>query len=279
MIHNSFKKTLSSLFIYVIILIILFVFNFPIISAVLTSLKTNADISSSPPKWMFKPILTHYQNVLYAYGYNFKQFFINSIIISLFTSLLVIIIALPAAYSIVRFNPLGGNPLVMVLSLRLVPILVFVIPIFILFKYLSLLDTKTGLILMNTVINAPLSLLLLVGFVQDIPESIEEAAMIDNANTLAILWYIILPLVLPGIAAAACLVFIFTWNEYFMSLILSFQNAIPVTVGSSLFITAWEVKWGEIAAAITLSIIPVLFFVFFLQKYLVRAFTGGAIKE
>ena len=277
--NNRFRKKISSLFIYVFIFIILLIFNFPIISSVLTSLKTNADISSSPPKWIFKPILTHYQNVLYAYGYDFKQFFINSIIISLVTSLLVIIIALPAAYSIVRFNPLGGNPLVMVLSLRLVPILVFIIPIFILFKYLSLLDTKTGLILMNTVINAPLSLLLLVGFVQDIPESIEEAATIDNANTLAILWYIILPLVLPGIAATACLVFIFTWNEYFMSLILSFQNSIPVTVGSSLFITAWEVKWGEIAAAITLSIIPVLFFVFFLQKYLVRAFTAGAIKE
>ena len=277
--HKRFRRKLSNILLYITIIIILFVFNFPIISSVLTSLKTNADISSSPPKWIFKPILTHYTNVLYAYGYNFKNFFMNSIIISLATSLLVIIITLPAAYSIARFNPLGGNPLVMVLSLRLVPILVFVIPIFILFKYLSLLDTKMSLILMNTVINAPLSLLLLVGFVQDIPESIEEAAMIDSASTLAIIWHIILPLTLPGIAAAACLVFIFTWNEYFMSLILSFQKSIPVTVGSALFITAWEVKWGEMAAAITLSIIPVLIFIFFLQKYLVLAFTAGAIKE
>ncbi len=272
--RRSIKRTVL---LYVVIIAIVAVFNLPIINAVLTSFKSNIDISSSPPKWIFRPTLTQYNNVLFAYGYNFRLYFMNSVIISSMTSLVVLALGIPAAYGIARYRS-RVNPLGLLLGLRLVPIFVFIIPVFILFTRMGLVDTRTSLVMMNTVISVPLGIFLLVGFIQEIPSSIDEAARIDGASVFTILTRIILPLSLPGIAAVVCLTFIFTWSEYLMSLILSFTRAVPITVGASFFITAWEVRWGEISAAITLSVVPVFIFVFFVQDYLVRAFTGGALK-
>lgn len=266
------------LLIAVMLAVFLLVFNFPIINTFLTSLKSNTDISSRPPKWLFHPTLDHYQNVLFGYGYDFPQFFLNSIVISLGASLLTIALCFPAAYSIVRFRTGGGNPLFFVMSLRLIPPIVFLIPLFIVYRYLQLYDSQLGLIFMNTLINTPLGLLLFVGFIQDVPRELEEAAMIDGASAFTLLRCIVFPLIFPGMVAVTILVFIFSWNEFFMSLILSLTEATPVTVGASLFVTAWEIRWGEIAAAITISVIPTLIFIFFIQRYLVRAFTGGALK-
>lgn len=262
---------------YVVIIAIVVAFNLPIINAVMTSFKSNADISSSPPKWVFRPTLVQYNRVLFAYGYNFRLYFMNSLIISSLTSLVVLVLGIPAAYAIARYRS-RINPLGLLLGLRLVPIFVFIIPIFILFTRLGLTDTRLSLILMNSVISAPLGVFLLVGFIQEIPSSIDEAARIDGASIFKILTRIVFPLSLPGVAAVVCLTFVFTWSEYLISLILSFTKAVPITVGASFFITAWEVRWGEISAAITLSVVPVFVFVYFLQNYLVRAFTGGALK-
>jgi len=266
------------LLIGVALVVLLFTFNLPIINTVLTSLKRDADISSRPPKWLFTPVSDHYRNVLFGYGYDFPRFFMNSVIISLGASLLTVALCLPAAYSLVRFRTGGGNPLFFVMSLRLVPPIVLLIPLFIVYRYLHLYDTQLGLVFMNTLTNAPLGVLLFVGFIQDIPRELEEAAMIDGASAFTVLRCIVFPLIFPGMAAVTILVFIFSWNEFFMSLILSLTKATPVTVGASLFVTAWEVRWGEIAAAITMSVIPTLIFTFFIQRYLVRAFTGGALK-
>jgi len=266
------------LLIGVALVVLLFTFNLPIINTVLTSLKSDMDISSRPPKWLFTPVSDHFRNVLFGYGYDFPQFFVNSVIISLGASLLTVALCLPAAYSIVRFRTGGGNPLFFVMSLRLVPAIVFLIPLFIVYRYLHLYDTQLGLIFMHTLTNAPLGMLLFVGFIQDVPRELEEAAMIDGASAFTILRSIVFPLIFPGMVAVTILVFIFSWNEFFMSLILSLTKATPVTVGASLFVTAWEVRWGEIAAAITMSVIPTLMFIFFIQRYLVRAFTGGAFK-
>lgn len=271
------RSTTKTVILYIVIVAIVVAFNFPVINAILTSFKTNADISSMPPKWIFRPTLTQYTNVLFAYGYNFRLYFLNSLLISAFTSLVVLILGIPAAYAIARYRS-RINPLGLLLGLRLVPIFVFIIPVFILFTRLGLIDTRMSLVMMNTVISAPLGIFLLVGFIQEIPSSIDEAARIDGASIFTILTRIVIPLSIPGIVAVVCLTFIFTWSEYLMSLILSFTRAVPVTVGAAFFITAWEVRWGEISAAIALSVVPVFLFVFFLQDYLVRAFTGGALK-
>jgi multiple sugar transport system permease protein len=263
---------------WIAVVIILLFFNFPIIGTLFTSLKNDLDISSTPPKWIFLPTLDHYRNVLYAAGYDFPDFFLNSAIVALGAGFLTIFINLPAAYSIVRYSTGGKSLFTFVVSLRLLPPIIFAIPLFILFSLSNLVDTTLGLILVNTLMNTPLALLLFVGFVQDFPRELEEAGKIDGANTLQILRYLVFPLMLPSIAAVSALSFIWAWNEYLFAFILTFRQATTVTVGASLFITAWGIRWGDIAAAMFLSVIPTLAFIFFVQRYLVRGLTLGAVK-
>ena len=266
------------LLIGVALVVLLFTFNLPIINTVLTSLKSDMDISSRPPKWLFTPVSDHFRNVLFGYGYDFPQFFVNSVIISLGASLLTVALCLPAAYSIVRFRTGGGNPLFFVMSLRLVPAIVFLIPLFIVYRYLHLYDTQLGLIFMHTLTNAPLGMLLFVGFIQDVPRELEEAAMIDGASAFTILRSIVFPLIFPGMVAVTILVFIFSWNEFAFALFLTSLKArtLPTTV--TFFLAARGVVWGELAATSTITTLPIIIFALLAQKNLVRGLTFGAIK-
>lgn len=272
------SRIITSITVWCLVILILLIFDFPIINTIITSLKSNADISTSPPPWIFNPISDHYKNVLYAAGFPFPRFFRNSLYVSLFATLLTLALCFPAAYSIARFGTGGKTLLPFVVSLRLLPPIMFVIPLYILLGKTGLVDTLSGLVLVNTLVNVPLALLVLVSFIQDLPREIEEAAMIDGCSIWNMIFLIVLPLTLPGISAVAMLTFIWSWNEYLFALILTINRATTVTVGASLFVTAWGIKWGDIAAAISLSIIPILIFTVWVQKYLVRGLTLGAIK-
>ncbi len=273
------RRRIDNLIWYVVSIGIVFLFMIPIFGTVATSLKTTRAINVMPPQWIFTPTLVHYNAVLFESGFGFPRYFGNSLIIAFGTSFLVILINLPAAYSIVRWGVGGRGLLAFVVSLRLLPPVVFIVPMFILFQLLGLLDRPQGLILVNTLINTPLALLLFVGFVQDLPREVEESAMIDGANSWQILTRIVLPLLLPGLAVVLVMTFLWTWNEFLYSLILTLNQATTVTVGASFFVTAWGVRWGEISAAITLSLLPTLIFTFFVQRYLVSGLTLGALKE
>lgn len=278
MSNKKIKTLISNSIWWIVVIVIVLIFIFPIIGTFLTSLKSNIDISSSPPKWVFEPTLDHYRNVIYSAGYNFPKFFLNSMIIAVGTSLLTIIATLPAAYTMIRFG-IGKKYLYpFVISLRLIPPILFAIPLFIIYSNTGLIDSIVGLILVHTLISVPLALILFIGFIQDLPPEIEEAGMVDGASTLQIFNILVVPLLLPSIGAVAALSFLWSWNEYLFSYILTFGKATTVTVGASLFITAWGIKWGDISAAIFLSIIPTLIFVFFIQRYLVRGLTFGSVK-
>lgn len=266
---------------YVVAIAIVIIFLVPIIGTLATSLKTTRDINSRPPTWIFTPTPIHYEAVLnqQQQGFNFSAFFGNSLIISLVSSAFVVLINLPAAYAIVRYGAGGRFLFSFVVSLRLLPPIVFVIPMFILFQATKLWDTLQGLVLINTLFNTPLALLLFVGFVQDLPREVEESAMLDGANAWQILRRIVLPLLLPGLAVVLVMSFIWSWNEFLFSLILTLNRATTVTVGASFFVTAWGVRWGEISAAITMSLLPTLIFTFFIQRYLVSGLTLGALKD
>jgi multiple sugar transport system permease protein len=255
------------------------VFLVPILGTIVTSLKPTRDINVMPPQWIFQPVITHYNSVLTESGFNFKTFFMNSILVALGASVLVVLVNIPAAYSMVRYGTGGRRLFAFVVSLRLLPPIVFIVPMFILFQMLGLLDSIQGLILVNTLLNTPLALLLFVGFVQDLPREVEEAAMIDGASTWQVLRLIVLPLLLPGLSVVLVMTFLWTWNEFLFSLILTLNRATTVTVGASFFVTAWGVRWGEISAAIVMSLLPTLVFTFFVQRYLVSGLTLGAIKE
>lgn len=270
------KRTPWLVTVYVLIIAVFLVI--PLLNTLLTSFKTTADINSFPPKFVFQPTWEHYRNVLYAAGYNFPAYFKNSILLSIFTSLFVVLIGLPSAYSIVRLR-FGSNKLMSLsMALRLFPPIVFAIPYYLMFQQLGLLDTITGLVMINIYLNLPLGLILLVGFLQDLPYEIEESARIDGCNVYQILGRIILPLMAPGIASVAILAFIFSWNDYLFAVIISLNKATPVTLGSTMFITSWGIKWGDISAATVLSVLPPLLFTFFAQRYLVSGLSMGAVK-
>jgi len=264
---------------YVVSIGIVVLFLVPILGTISTSLKSTRDINTMPPQWLTQPVLTHYAAVLNETGFNFKNFFATSLIVAFGASALVVLINLPAAYSMVRYGTGGRRLFAFVVSLRLLPPIVFIVPMFILFQLLGLLDSPQGLVLINSLLNTPLALLLFVGFVQDLPREVEESAMIDGASSWQILRRIVLPLLLPGLAAVLVLTFLWTWNEFLFSLILTLNKATTVTVGASFFVTAWGVRWGEISAAITMSLLPTLLFTFFIQRYLVSGLTLGALKE
>ncbi|KAF2957226.1 hypothetical protein AS159_09350 [Thermotoga sp. Ku-13t] len=263
---------------WVILIIILLIFNLPFINVVMTSLKPNAVISKSPPPILFKPTIIHYRDIFTSPTFLFSKFLLNSLIIALVSAALTILICLPAAYSIVKIGVGSRILFSFVTNLRAIPLIVFASSVYILFKQLNLVDTRTGIIVIHILVNVPIALSLLSSFMQDVPKEIEESARLDGASELQVLFRIVTPMISSSVAAVFILSFIYSWNEFLFALILSIKKATTLTAGASLFVTAWGVQWGRIAAATTLAVIPPFVFAFYVQKYLVEAFSGG-LKE
>lgn len=248
------------------------------INVVMTSFKDNATISKSPPPLLFVPTIRHYRDVFTSSTFLFWNFLKNSLVIALSSSAVTVSICLAAAYAIVRLGIGSLFMVAFVTNLRAIPLIIFAPSIYVLFKQLNLIDKSLGITLIHILVNAPIALSLLVSFMQDVPKEIEESARLDGANKIQVLLRIILPMISSPTAAVFILSFIYSWNEFLFALILSVKKATTLTVGASLFITAWGVQWGRIAAATTLAVIPPFIFAFYVQKYLVEAFSGG-IKE
>lgn len=262
----------------IVIGIIAILINVPLLNAILVSFKPDGEIARNPIGLPQNATLDHYANVLYASGYDFPKFFLNSGMIAVGTVLLVLVIAVPATYAIVRLG-FGGRWIIDGASgLRLLPAIFFVVPFFILFSNLGLQDSVPGLILANTFLNLPLAIILLAAGLRDIPKEVEEAASVDGAGVFRTLHSIVLPMLASTIVAVSVLVFIFTWNDYLFALVLSSSNATPVTLGASNFVTSTGIRWGDISAASFLSTIPPLLFAVFAQRYLVSGLSAGAVK-
>ena len=262
----------------VVIALIALLINLPLINALVTSFKTNAAIGLSPFSFAGGFTLAHFQAILGGSGYNFLGFLANSAQISLGSVALVLIVAVPGAYAIVRLGFGGSWLLQIITSLRLVPAMFFAIPFFLIFSSLGVYDTIVGLVLANAFVNLPLALLIICGTLRELPMEIEEAASIDGAGPLRTLFSIVLPLLAPGLVAVGILVFVFSWSDYLFAVILSASSAVPVTVGAAFFVTSAGIAWGNLAAVTVVSVIIPLSFAFFAQRYLVRGLSAGAIK-
>jgi multiple sugar transport system permease protein len=258
--------------------VIVFIFLIPLTGAIYTSLRTDAAIASGPFVWEFDSNWTHYKNALGAAGYDFPSFFRNSIIISLGTVLLTVLVSFPASYAIVRLGFGGPWLLRLALALRITPAIFFVIPFYKLFTAYGLIDRPLGLILANSFINMTLALLVFAGAIKEMPLEIEEAAAVDGASIWMTLRKIVLPLLGPGLAAVGVLTFLFSWSDYLFAVVLTSSEATPVTVGAANFVTSYGVRWGDISAAVCLSILPPLVFATAAQKYLVKGLSSGAVK-
>ncbi|HEY9348141.1 MAG TPA: carbohydrate ABC transporter permease [Inquilinus sp.] len=263
---------------WAVFLLAVLILNIPVIVTLLTSLKTTLDINAYPPVWLFAPTLEHYGTVLTDPALDFPRYLMNSTAIALGGTVLALGLGVPAAYAMARLGKGTTTILPVVTNLRALPLVIFAIPFYLLYQALGLLDTRLGLALISCIINLPLALILLVGFLQDLPQEIEEAARVDGASTFAVLRHIVLPLARPVLVAVAILSFIYSWNEFLFGLILTTRNAVPVTVGATFFITSWGVKWGATAAAMMLSVLPPLLLGLVSYRYLGRAMLAGAVK-
>jgi multiple sugar transport system permease protein len=261
-----------------VVTVIVTFFLIPLIGAFYTSMRTDAAIASGPFVWEFDSDWTHYRNALGAAGYDFPSFFRNSVVISLGTVFLTILVSFPASYAIVRLGFGGPWILRLALALRITPAIFFVIPFYKLFTVFQLIDRPLALILANSFINMTLAILVFAGAIREMPLEIEEAAAVDGASIWMTLRRIVFPLLGPALAAVGVLTFLFSWSDYLFAVVLTSSEATPVTVGAANFVTSYGVRWGDISAAVCLSVLPPLVFATAAQKYLVKGLSSGAVK-
>ena len=262
---------------YLLALIATAFFAFPIVWMTLSSLKSDVDISAYPPKWIFSPTLESFRKLFIEL--NAMDALINSAFIVCLATLFAMIAGTLAAYGLARFDVKNKNFIAFeVLSIRMLPPMVSVIPLFIIAKQLGIFDTPWLLIAVYTLNGLPFVVWVMRVFIQEIPQSIEEAALIDGCSRVECFWRVTLPLLLPGLAATMVIIFMFAWNEFLLASILTSSEArtLPVIAASS--IKAKAISWGLGSAAGVLMSLPVVVLVLLMQKYLVRGLTLGAVK-
>jgi multiple sugar transport system permease protein len=191
---------------------------------------------------------------------------------------LVVLVSLPAAYSFSRFNPGDGHLLFVTISTRMFPPAVAAIPFFIVFRDLGILDKHIGLILLYLYFNMSFAVFLLFGFFREIPQELEYAAMVDGYGRLEILRKVIFPLIKPGLAITTIFCFVFAWNEFLFALLFTRVYARTLSVGISAFWGSSEILWGPMSACAALAILPNLIICWFMQRYIIRGLTFGAVK-
>ena len=249
---------------------------FPIIWILITSVKPTIDIPAYPPKIIFKPTLVHYERAFSRSG--FLGSFLDSTLIAVIVMLLSVTLGSMCAYSLARFNVGGKNFRFWILSQRMFPPVAMILPLYILMRRLHLLDTYFALIITHTVINLPFTVWLMRGFIIDLPKEIDEAALIDGCSIWQVFWRIIFPIVKPGLVAAAIFALITSWNEFLFAMILTGGGVKTVPLVASEVITDKEVLWGPMSAIGTMAAIPIIIFTLFVQKYIVRGLSYGAVK-
>jgi multiple sugar transport system permease protein len=250
---------------------------FPIYWIVLTSFKTPRIINEKTPVFFFTPTMENYTHLFQEF--NFARPLTNSLIVTGVSTVAVIILGLLAAYPLARMDVPGGKNIALwMLSLRFMPPIAIVIPFFLAWQRLGIIDTHLGLILVYTAFNLPFAIWMLRGFLVEVPRDLDEAAMLDGLSHLAILRRIIFPVIAPGVAVTAIFAFVFAFNEYLMALVLTSRNASTVPVTIAKFIQPYSILWGDVGASATIQLLPILVVVFLLQRHIMRGITLGAVK-
>jgi sorbitol/mannitol transport system permease protein len=250
---------------------------FPIAWMVLTSFKTEAQAVQTPPAFLFQPTLENYAIIFSRADY--PTFAINSIVISLAATAIMLIVAVPAAFAM-AFYPTRRTrgTLLWMLSTKMLPAVGVLVPIYLIAKNTGLLDSRIALILIYMLSNLPIGVWMLFTFFRETPKAIIEASRIDGAGVWDSILHVLLPLGAPGIASTALLSIILCWNEAFWSLNLSAHDAAPLTAFIASFSAPEGLFWAKLSAAATLATLPILIFGWLSQRQLVRGLTFGAVK-
>ncbi|MBX2883919.1 MAG: carbohydrate ABC transporter permease [Granulosicoccus sp.] len=295
--NSSWFKTFAR---YVISILVVCVFIFPIAWFALTSIKPISAVFNKDRVVVFdfKPTFENYQVTVFggkrsdtiagtnvgmgtsgAGAYDGRGSILSSLIIAISSTFLATSISLLAAYALSRLQFRGSQGFMhWILSQRFLPPIAIIIPLVFIFRDLGLRDTHMGIIIAHTLINIPLALLILKSFFDDVPHEVDQAAMIDGATRFQCFYLVVLPMVKGGVAATAVLCFIFSWTEFLLSLFLTNSiRTIPVKITT--FVTSTGSEWGYISALGTAAIIPGFIFILLVQNHLVRGLTMGAVKE
>jgi multiple sugar transport system permease protein len=284
--RTSFARNVA---VYVLIVLVLAIFLIPIYTMIVMSFKGPNDVIQQPLLPFGSLTLDNYRTVLFGEqlpgaalvsgsGVSFAHALLNSLVVSVGSTLVALTAGVPAAYVLARRRFRGRRQLAtFILSTRFAPPLAVLLPFYTLFTALHLVDTQLALIVVYITMNLSMVVWMMMGFVREVPRDLEEAAMVDGATQFGAFRRVTLPLVAGGLAATAIFVMFLAWNEFLMAVILTNNNAVTAPVAALAYIRYMYVAWGPLTAAGTIIAVPVLLFALVFQQRLVRGLTAGAI--
>ena len=281
MTRNRMSVKVQRIVAYMTIAVALVVTLSPIYWIAANSFKYDIDIFSVPPQWVpAHPTLKHYDAAFVQRP--FLTYALNSLIIAVSTTIVSVVFGTLAGYALARFRYPGRwryQISFWILSTRMMPPIVTIIPLYIAFNYLGMLNTKPAVIIAYTAFNLPFATWMMKSYFQDLPVELEEAAMVDGDTRWGAFLRIALPLARPGLAATAIFCLIISWNEFLLALVLTLtERSQTLPIGIAGRVTQYTTYWGEISAAGFTACIPIMIFAFIVQKHLVRGLSFGAVK-
>lgn len=271
------KKTRTRILQIIFGVVVFVIAILPVYMIVSSSLKPTLLIRKMPPEFVFEPTWTHYLKI-FKQG-SFLSYFKNSLIVAVTSTAVSILIGSLAAYGLAIMKSDWANRITGFLTFsKLLPAITIMIPLYVMLDKVQLLGGFVGVILSHIAINAPFTTWLMLGFIQDLPQDLFEAAKLDGCTRMKIFWRVVFPLLSPAIGSAVLLSLQYSWNELMFAMQFTSMKSYTLTVGVSRFVGAISVDWGQSSAAATVVMLPIILVGFFLQKYLVSGLTAGAVK-
>jgi ABC-type glycerol-3-phosphate transport system permease component len=254
------------------------VWAFPVLWALLTSFKTERDVLAYPPVLFFTPTLANYREVLFGPASILPNLW-SSLVVTCAATALTMAFAIPAAYALARLRyPFKRASGFYVLVTQMLPPVGLVIPYYLALQRLGGLDTYSGMVTIYLTFSLPFAIWLMVSYFEDVPYEMEEAALLDHAGRWGALWHVILPQVRGGIAVTTVFVFLNAWNEFMFAVVLGGNKVRPVTVAMFNFISVEQTQWAKVAAGAMVAMAPVILLGLLAQKHIVKGLTVGAVK-
>jgi multiple sugar transport system permease protein len=262
----------------VLAVIVVVIWLIPVLWVGLTSIKPTAVINAPEPTfYAFEPTGEHYVEIFGRF--RFDRAIFNSLVAVGVSTLIVMVLAFPAAYGVARMGLMHGDAWALfILSLRFMPGVVVVLPYFRMASYFQLIDTPLVLIIVYVAFGLPFAVWILRGFLLDLPQEVEEAGRLDGLSRLQIIFRLVLPMAAPGIAVTAIFTFVFSWNEYLFALFLTYDKATTIPVTLQKTIDLYNVLWGSLSAGAVIQLLPMIAVVFLMQRHIARGLALGAVK-
>jgi multiple sugar transport system permease protein len=270
-------KTLRPILVYGLFIVMILIWAFPVIWVILTSLKSRTEIFTIPPTIFFKPTWVHYLDALR--GQDILPSIVNSLLVASGTTLVTLLIAVPAGYAFSRIRfPFRDRLSFFTLIAQMAPPIGLIIPYFLLLNQVRMLDTYTGLIAIHMTLTVPFSIWLMVTYFQDLPTSLEEAAMMDGVSPFNTFLKVVLPNAWGGVGVTAIFAFIESWNEFLYAVVLTGSSTKTAPVAIFGFLAAEESRWGPFTATGVMIMAPVIVVALLAQRHIVKGMTLGATK-